>query len=125
MTEPEEKENTSVRFGIGIRALNDAVRKCPYSGELFVTRGITIYFLDERTNREQTFYFEGGITSFVRYLNRNECDQLAWGRTAVVLVLDNGTTVYPARDAEGNDAGALHGVSKSGEGFVLPELNVG
>ena len=24
-----------------IRALNDAVRKCPYSGELFVTRGIT------------------------------------------------------------------------------------
>ncbi len=28
-------------------------------------------FLDERTNREMTFYFEGGITSFVRYLNRN------------------------------------------------------
>jgi DNA gyrase subunit B len=37
----------------------------------FVTRGTTIYFLDERTNREETFYFEGGITSFVRYLNRN------------------------------------------------------
>ncbi|MEW5939964.1 MAG: ATP-binding protein, partial [Chloroflexota bacterium] len=37
----------------------------------FVTRGVTIYFLDERTNREMTFYFEGGITSFVRYLNRN------------------------------------------------------
>lgn len=37
----------------------------------FVTRGVTIYFLDERSNREMTFYFEGGITSFVRYLNRN------------------------------------------------------
>ena len=37
----------------------------------FVTRGITIFFLDERSNREMTFYFEGGITSFVRYLNRN------------------------------------------------------
>jgi DNA gyrase subunit B len=37
----------------------------------FVTRGTTIYFLDERVNREMTFYFEGGITSFVRYLNRN------------------------------------------------------
>ena len=37
----------------------------------FVTRGITIYFLDQRTDRELTFYFEGGITSFVRYLNRN------------------------------------------------------
>ena len=37
----------------------------------FVTRGVTIYFLDERVDREMTFYFEGGITSFVRYLNRN------------------------------------------------------
>jgi DNA gyrase subunit B len=37
----------------------------------FVTRGVTIFFLDERSEREMTFYFEGGITSFVRYLNRN------------------------------------------------------
>jgi DNA gyrase subunit B len=37
----------------------------------FVTRGTTMYLLDERTGREMTFYFEGGITSFVRYLNRN------------------------------------------------------
>jgi DNA gyrase subunit B len=37
----------------------------------FVTRGVTIYLLDERADREMTFYFEGGITSFVRYLNRN------------------------------------------------------
>jgi DNA gyrase subunit B len=37
----------------------------------FVTRGVTMFFLDERSNREVSFYFEGGITSFVRYLNRN------------------------------------------------------
>jgi DNA gyrase subunit B len=37
----------------------------------FVTRGVTIHFVDERADREVTFYFEGGITSFVRYLNRN------------------------------------------------------
>jgi DNA gyrase subunit B len=37
----------------------------------FVTRGVTIHFVDERTNRQMTFFFEGGITSFVRYLNRN------------------------------------------------------
>jgi len=37
----------------------------------FVTRGVTLFFLDERSNRQMTFYFEGGITSFVRYLNRN------------------------------------------------------
>jgi DNA gyrase subunit B len=37
----------------------------------FVTRGVTIHLLDERDERKMTFYFEGGITSFVRYLNRN------------------------------------------------------
>ena len=37
----------------------------------FLTRGLTIHFLDERDGREMTFYFEGGITSFVRYLNKN------------------------------------------------------
>jgi DNA gyrase subunit B len=39
----------------------------------FVTKGIRITMADEREEirREHTFYFEGGITSFVRYLNRN------------------------------------------------------
>jgi DNA gyrase subunit B len=37
----------------------------------FVTRGVTIHFVDERADREMKFYFEGGLTSFVRYLNRN------------------------------------------------------
>jgi len=37
----------------------------------FVTRGVTIQFVDERNDRRMTFYFEGGLTSFVRYLNRN------------------------------------------------------
>ena len=37
----------------------------------FVTRGVTIHFVDERAQREMKFYFEGGLTSFVRYLNRN------------------------------------------------------
>ena len=37
----------------------------------FVTRGVTIRFVDERADREMTFYFEGGLTSFVRYLDRN------------------------------------------------------
>jgi hypothetical protein len=59
-----------------------------------------------------------------RYLTAEECRRLMWDRTSLALVLDDGTTVYAARDAEGNDAGSLHGISKSGEGFVLPELNV-
>ena len=37
----------------------------------FVTRGVKIRLVDERTDKEMNFYFEGGISSFVRYMNRN------------------------------------------------------
>jgi len=37
----------------------------------FVTRKVRIRFVDERTNREMSFYFDGGVMSFVRYLNHN------------------------------------------------------
>ena len=37
----------------------------------FVTRGVSIKLLDERSGREMTFHFEGGIASFARYINRN------------------------------------------------------
>ncbi len=37
----------------------------------FLTRGLSIRFVDERSDRETDFYFEGGIVSFVRHLNRS------------------------------------------------------
>ncbi len=37
----------------------------------FITRGVTIRFEDKRADKGVTFYFEGGIASFVKYLNRN------------------------------------------------------
>jgi DNA gyrase subunit B len=37
----------------------------------YLNRGLTIALYDERTDREATFYFEGGLVSFVRYLNKN------------------------------------------------------
>ncbi|MCO5175600.1 MAG: DNA topoisomerase (ATP-hydrolyzing) subunit B [Thermomicrobiales bacterium] len=38
----------------------------------YLTRGLRIVFIDERTDREMTFYFEGGINSFVRHLNKSK-----------------------------------------------------
>src|SRR6266849_6130338 len=37
----------------------------------YLNRGLTISIRDERSDREATFYFEGGLLSFVRYLNKN------------------------------------------------------
>jgi DNA gyrase subunit B len=37
----------------------------------YLTKGLRIKFVDERDDRETCFYFDGGIVSFVRHLNRN------------------------------------------------------
>jgi DNA gyrase subunit B len=38
----------------------------------YLTKGVWITLADERTDRERSFYFEGGLVSFVRHLNRNK-----------------------------------------------------
>ena len=38
----------------------------------YLTKGVWITFIDERADRERSFYFEGGLISFVRHLNRNK-----------------------------------------------------
>ncbi|MHB0871567.1 MAG: DNA topoisomerase (ATP-hydrolyzing) subunit B [Chloroflexota bacterium] len=37
----------------------------------YLTKGLRITFVDERSDRELSFYFEGGVVSFVRHLNKN------------------------------------------------------
>ncbi len=37
----------------------------------FLTRALTIKFFDERDGHEMSFHFEGGVRSFVRYLNKS------------------------------------------------------
>jgi DNA gyrase subunit B len=38
----------------------------------YLTKGVWITLVDERIDRERSFYFEGGLMSFVRHLNRNK-----------------------------------------------------
>ncbi len=45
--------------------LSDRVREMAY-----LNKGVRLHIKDERTNRERTFYFEGGVAGFVRRLNR-------------------------------------------------------
>ena len=37
----------------------------------YLTKGLELHFEHEGSERETTFYFEGGIASFTRYLNKN------------------------------------------------------
>ena len=45
--------------------ITDRIREITY-----LNKGLEIFLRDERRDSELTFYFEGGITSFVRHLNR-------------------------------------------------------
>lgn len=38
----------------------------------FLNSGVSIRFFDEKNEREEHFFFEGGLTEFVRYLNRTK-----------------------------------------------------
>ena len=60
----------------------------------YLNKGLWIRLLDEHSDREKNFYFEGGVTSFVRHLNRRR--DVLNARPIHVERIDNGTSVEVA-----------------------------
>jgi DNA gyrase subunit B len=56
-------EDTDYSF----EAISQRLRESSY-----LNKGIWVQFIDERADRERSFYFEGGLMSFVRHMNRNK-----------------------------------------------------
>jgi DNA gyrase subunit B len=54
------------KISYDFNTLSERLREVAY-----LNKGLTIVFRDEPNDQEKTFYFEGGITGFVRHLNRN------------------------------------------------------
>jgi DNA gyrase subunit B len=61
--DPEMFETTQYSF----ETISQRIRQSAY-----LTKGVWISLVDQRSDRERSFYFEGGIQSFVRHLNRNK-----------------------------------------------------
>ncbi len=61
--DPEMFETTEYSFDMIVQRLRESA---------YLTKGVWITFQDERSDRERSFYFEGGLQSFVRHLNRNK-----------------------------------------------------
>jgi DNA gyrase subunit B len=61
--DPEMFETTDYSF----ETISQRLRESAY-----LTKGVWITLIDERSDRERSFYFEGGLQSFVRHLNRNK-----------------------------------------------------
>lgn len=77
--EPDEPSGTTIQFVPDFTIMDEnefsyATLATRFREMAFVTRKVTITLRDERVQpipREMTFYFDGGIKSFVRYLNHN------------------------------------------------------
>lgn len=54
------------KVGYDFNTISQRLREMAY-----LNKGLEIYFKDERDDREKTFYFDSGISGFVRHLNRN------------------------------------------------------
>ena len=64
----------------------------------------------------------GRLIVEVRPMSREEVEAEGWddhSTAAMVLLLDDGTILYPSRDEEGNGPGALFGVEANGGAFGL------
>ena len=70
-------------------ALSQRLREVAY-----LNKGLEIVLLDETNDTELTFYFEGGIVSFIRHLNRGRATQHK--NPIYVSKSTNGTTVEAA-----------------------------
>jgi len=58
----------------------------------------------------------------VDYLSKEECDEMDWYSTPVVITLDDGTHIFPVADDEGNDGGALHYSKKGDNNYIIPVI---
>ena len=43
-----------------------------FRNQAFLNKEVTIYFEDKRTGRSEKFHYEGGVSEFVKYLNRSK-----------------------------------------------------
>lgn len=76
----------------------------------------------ERWQKEAARHLLGRRIAVVRWMTADEQEACGWDHAAVVLILDNGTALYPAADDEGNDAGALFCSDRSGNELTLPVI---
>ncbi len=75
--DPKERTGTAISFQADDSiftelSYNDEALSQWFREMAYLNRGLTLHFADERSDREETFYFEGGIISFVRHLNKNK-----------------------------------------------------
>ena len=76
--------------------------------------------LEKRWTKEANDLLKGLAVKLVRYMSKEEAEDLGWYSRSIVLEMHDGTLLYCSADDEGNDAGALFYQTKDKEGGVIP-----
>ena len=63
--------------------------------------------LDKRWNKIAQKMLVGKTVKSVSYLTEKEAEEMGWSMRPVVIEFTDGTQIFPMRDDEGNDGGAL------------------
>jgi DNA gyrase subunit B len=85
LADPEVFETVEFNFDTIAQRLRESA---------YLNKGLWIRLIDDRAERERSFYFEGGLVSFVRHLNRNK--EALHSRPIYVERRENSTTIEVA-----------------------------
>ncbi len=85
LADPEVFETVEFNFDTIAQRLRESA---------YLNKGLWIRLTDDRADRERSFYFEGGLVSFVRHLNRNK--EPLHDRPIYVERRENSTTIEVA-----------------------------
>ena len=85
LADPEVFETVEFNFDTIAQRLRESA---------YLNKGLWIRLIDDRAERERSFYFEGGLISFVRHLNRNK--EPLHSRPIYVERRENSTTIEVA-----------------------------
>jgi hypothetical protein len=77
---------------------------------------------DEYWAKEANKALKGKTVQMVRYMSKEEAEDMGWYSRPVVIQFTDGTLMFPSADDEGNDGGAFFGQSPSGKDITMPVL---
>jgi len=85
-------------------------------------REIVMEIMDEKYTERAKALLLGRTIAEVRYMTNDEADIWGWSKRGLLLILDDGTVLYPSSDDEGNESGCFYGQHPMEEFFALPTL---
>jgi len=85
--------------------------------------GVVKPTIEERWTKYGVDRLVGKRVVAVRYMDKEECEHMGWESRPIAIFFNDGSFIFPSRDDEGNDAGALFGQGSDGD-WTFPVIGL-